>query len=267
MADVQSLKRAFDILRVVSVHADGVSLVNIARAAALPKSTVSRLLTTLTTIGAVERVTQPEGFRIGAEIVALAAQVAYPRSLTAIARPYLQELAQSGGETVSLGIPDGDQVYYLDQIDSWHNLRLKNWTGQRLPLYATSDGKLILAHWPATALDDYLSRPLHAHSPHTITDSSLLRQELAQIRVNGYAWNDREYDPDIVSVAAPIQDETGRLIACICLFGPFFRFSPVEQRGEFARLTMATATQISQRIQALAQRTQPPTIHHSFSQS
>ncbi len=147
MADVQSLKRAFDILRTVAAQPKGTSLADIARQAALPKSTVSRMLSTLETIGAVERVVQPEGFRIGDLIVTLAAQVAYPRSLVALARPYMQELAQRSGETVSLSMPDGDAALTVDQIDSWREWQLRNWIGKRLPLYCTSDGKLYLAQW------------------------------------------------------------------------------------------------------------------------
>ncbi|RIK29241.1 MAG: IclR family transcriptional regulator [Chloroflexi bacterium] len=254
MAEIQSVVRAFDILRAVAGEADGRSLADIARTVELPKSTVSRMLSTLEAIGAVERVAQPDGFRIGAEIITLAAQVAYPRSLIAVAHPYLQELAQAAGETVSLGVPDGDQVYYIDQVDSWHNLRLKDWTGHRLPLYATSDGKLYLAHMPAEALERYLSHPLHPHSEQTITDPELLRHELAQIRRQGYAWNHREYDPDIVSLAAPIWDAGGQLVASICIFGPFFRFPPEERCGEIIQLTVTVAQKISHRLQGLTQR-------------
>jgi DNA-binding IclR family transcriptional regulator len=100
MAEIQSLTRAFDILRAVATEVEGRSLATIARAVDLPKSTVSRMLATLEQIGAVERVTQPDGFRIGGAIIALAAQMAYPRSLVAIVRPYLQALAERSGETV-----------------------------------------------------------------------------------------------------------------------------------------------------------------------
>jgi IclR family acetate operon transcriptional repressor len=254
MADIQSLTRAFDILRAVSSAADGRPLHEIARQVDLPRSTVSRMLATLEKIGAVERVTEPEGFRIGAEIVALAAQVAYPRNLVAIAHPYLQELAQTAGETVSLGVLDGDQVYYIDQIHSRHNIRLKDWTGHRLPLYATADGKLFLAYWSDSALDAYLHDPLYAHAPNTITDPVLLRQELAYIRSQGYAWNNREYDPDLIGLAAPILDESGQIVASLCMFGPFFRFPPAGQREGYIQITADAARKISDRIHLLAQR-------------
>ncbi|HMN28421.1 MAG TPA: IclR family transcriptional regulator [Caldilineaceae bacterium] len=251
MAEIQSLARAFDILRAVATESEGRSLAAIARQVDLPKSTVSRMLSTLEKLGAVERVTQPEGFRIGDEIVALASQVSYPRSLAAMVRPHLQTLAQAVGETVALAIPDGDQVYYVDQIDSWRNLRLKDWTGHRLPLYATSDGKLYLAHWPAARLEEYLHQPFYPHSPNTRTDPTLLRTELATIRQVGYAWNQREYDPDL---AAPIRDEQAQIIASICIFGPFFRFPPEGRSEELIALVVEAGQAISTRLQTLASR-------------
>ncbi len=251
MADVQSLKRAFDILRAVSAHAEGSSLAEITRQVALPKSTVSRMLSTLESIGAVERLSEAEGFRLGSEIIPLASQVAYPRSLTAIARPYLQELAQISGETISLSVPDGDRALTIDQIDSWRDLRLGNWIGKRLPLYCTSDGKLYLAHWSADALNEYLSRPLEQYSSNTITDPNQLRQELAKIRSQGYAWNDRERDADLVSIAVPVRDENHHVVAAVCMFGPFFRFPPPDEQGELIQLTLETANHISARIQTL----------------
>lgn len=258
MAAIQSLTRAFEILRAVAGCAEGRPLSEIARQVDLPKSTVSRMLATLEQIGAVERVHQPEGFRIGAAIMALAAQTSYPRGLVAVARPYLQTLVQNAGETVALAIPDGDQVYYLDQIDGWHNLRLKNWTNHRLPLHATADGKLYLAYSTPASLERYLQQPLSAYTTHTITDPDRLRAELVQIRQQGYAWNQQEYDPDLVSLAAPLRDDVGQLVASICLFGPSFRFPPPEQRQAIIDLVVTTAQQISSRLQSLGQQVHYP---------
>lgn len=256
MAAIQSLQRAFDILRAVSVDHDGASLTEIARRAALPKSTVSRMLTTLEGIGAVERLSHADGYRIGDEIVTLAAQVAYPRSLIAIARPYLQELAQNSGETISLGTPDGDASKTIDQIDSRSELQVRNWVGKRLPLYCTSDGKLFLAEWSDVALIEYLRRPFEAYTENTIIDPTELRRELAQIRTQGYAWNRRERDPDLVSIAAPIRNETGKIVAAVCMFGPFFRFPSAEKETEAIHLTLDTAQKIGHRLQVLADRSE-----------
>ena len=132
-------------------------LSEIARQVALPKSTVSRLLATLESQGAIKRLLETDGsradsYQIGDGIVTLAANVSYPRTLIAVARPYLQELSQLSGETISLGIPDGDMGKTIEQIHSHSELQLRSWVGKRLPLYCTSDGKLYLAEWDEKAL-------------------------------------------------------------------------------------------------------------------
>ncbi len=78
-------------------------------------------------------------------LLRLPRNVPYPRSITAIARPYLQQLIRTTGETLTLCIPDGDEAFYIDQINSLRALQVRDWRGQRLPMHAASDGKLYLA--------------------------------------------------------------------------------------------------------------------------
>lgn len=259
MAEVQSIKRAFDILHAVAQENEGVGLSEIARQVALPKSTVSRLLSTLELLGAVERLLDPgsyrtDSYRIGDSIVTLAAQVSYPRTLIAIARPYLQELSQISGETISIGVPDGDASKTIDQIDSHGEWHLRSWVGKRLPLYCTSDGKLYLAEWSEAALTDYLKRPLERYTENTITDPQKLREELARIRKQGFSWNRCERDADLGSVAAPIRNEMGQTIAAVCMFGPSFRFPSPSKEVEYEQLAIAAANKISDRLKVLTNR-------------
>lgn len=258
MAEVQSIKRAFDVLQAVAQGSEGVGLSEIARLVALPKSTVSRLLSTLESLGAVERLNdggyKADSYRIGDGIVTLAAHVSYPKTLIAIARPYLQELSQISGETISIGIPDGDSCKTIDQIDSHGEWHLRSWVGKHLPLYCTSDGKLYLAEWNEAALAEYLKRPLERYTENTITDPQKLREELARIRTQGFSWNRCERDPDLGSVAAPIRNEAGQTIAAVCMFGPSFRFPSPSKEVEYEQLAIATANKISDRLQVLTNR-------------
>ncbi len=250
MSDIQSVKRAFDILKAVSSKAEGVSLTEIATRADLPKSTVSRMLSTLTGIGMVERLHEREGFRIGNELVAMAAQVGYPRSLVAIARPYLQALAQTTGETLTLCVPDGDLVHYIDQIDSPGTLQMRNWVNFRFPMYASCDGKIFLAHRDKADLDRYLQQPMQRFTAATITSATALRRELKWVQKRGYAWTNGEYDADLVGVSAPICDPEGRVIASVCLFGPAFRWPAEAQASDYIRQACDVAKQIGGRVSA-----------------
>ena len=253
MSDIQSVQRAFNILRAVSANADGVSLTEIALRVELPKSTVSRMLSTLTGLGAVERLREREGFRIGNELVAMASNVAYPQSITAIARPYLQQLAQMTGETLTLCTPDGDEALYIDQINSLRALQIHDWVGQRLPLHTASDGKLYLADRTDEQLELYLKKQaLQRFTRTTLGSATALRKEIKAIRKKGYAWTNGEYDADIVGVAAPIRDAEKSVVASVCLFGPEFRWPPESKAAHLIRMTRETADKISERIQAMS---------------
>ena len=254
MSDIQSVRRAFDILRAVSANADGVCLTEIAARVELPKSTVSRMLSTLVGLGAVERLREREGFRIGNELVTIASNVAYPQSITAIARPYLQQLSQATGETLTLCIPDGDEALYVDQINSLRGLQVRDWLGQRLPMHTASDGKLFLADRTDDAVEQYLQQqPIRRFTRTTIVNPTALRKEIKAIRKKGYAWTKGEYDADVVGVAAPIRDAQKHVIASVCLFGPEFRWPPESKAAHLIRFTRETAEKISERIQAMSQ--------------
>ncbi len=248
MSDIQSIKRAFDILKAVGEQPDRCSLTAIATRLHLPKSTVSRMLSTLASLGAIEKLGGREGFRLGAELLALASNAPYPRNLAAIARPYLQHLAQSTGETVTLCVPDGDHAHYVDQINSSRSILITDWRRQKLPLHAASDGKLFLTQWSEEGLRRYLSCALQRYTATTLTTASALRKELKAIQKKGYSWTDGEYDDDIVGIAAPVRDGDDAIVASICVFGPRFRFPPENRAGALVTQTIKAAAAISARL-------------------
>jgi len=248
MPTVQSVKRAFAILEAVAAHPAGVGVTEIAHQVRLPKSTVSRLLSTLENVEAVERVPNQEGFQIGEGIVALASQVSYSRHLITIARPYLLELAQATGETTHLCLPDGNQAHYVDQVNSLHHIQIQDWIGSRFPLHVTSNGKVFLAYWPEEKLDQYLAQPLQRFTPQTIINPDELRQQLVQVRQQGYAWVYGEFDSEVVGLGAPIWDKSGQVVASISTGGPIYRFPPKGQADEMARLTVEACHKVSAHI-------------------
>ena len=248
MSSNQSIKRAFAILEAVAAHPDGVGVTDIAQETDLHKSTVSRMLATLEDVKAVERLPNGDGFRIGTQILALAANVSYPRHLVTVARPFLLELAQMTGETINLAIPDGDQVHYIDQIGSQYSLGIRDWTGYRVPLHGSCDGKVFLAHLPPDKIETYLARPLQRFSANTITDPDKLRAHLADIRAQGVAWTNGEYEAEIVGVSVPIWGEEQQVIASICVGGPSFRFPGDQDADEIIDLMKGMSRQISERL-------------------
>ena len=249
MSRVQSIERAFAVLGAL---ADGpIGVTEVAERAALPKSTAARMLATLTHEGAVEQVPGDTRYRLGPRIATLAEGVVPVRSLIAMARPILEELAAETGEAAGLSIAEGFVVHYVDQVGTSHQVQVRDWTGTRVPMHAVSSGLVFLAQLPESTLDVYLEHPLDAFTPRTLTAPDALRERLAQVRVDGYAWVHEEFAEGLSSVAAGVADATGSLAAAVHVHGPAYRF-PQSDESEIGGQVLAAATRASERLRRIA---------------
>jgi DNA-binding IclR family transcriptional regulator len=243
MSSVQSIRRAFDVLGAL---ADGpLGVTEVADRSGLPKSTAARLLATLADEGAVEQVPGDTAWRLGPRLVTLAAGFSFARSLAALARPTLIELAEASGEAAGLGIPDGDLIHYIDQVDTPNPVLVRDWTGARAPLHAVSSGQVLLAFRAPSAIERYLERPMERFTDRTLTDPDAVRERLREVRRQGSTWAIGEFDPDIASVAAPVADASGEVVAAVHLHGPAYRFPPPVRAAELAQLVVAGAARIA----------------------
>ncbi|MBA3289496.1 MAG: IclR family transcriptional regulator, partial [Acidimicrobiia bacterium] len=162
---VQSVERAFAILRCLAGGPAGVS--EVAERVGLPKSTVSRLLSTLQVLGAVEQAQGANEYRVGDTMIDIAAAALPGRSLIAIARPHLAELVAVLGETAGLSVLDEREIVYLDQVSADHDVQVRDWTGERIAAHMTSSGLVLLAFAPTAARERYLTGRLDAATPGT----------------------------------------------------------------------------------------------------
>jgi DNA-binding IclR family transcriptional regulator len=178
-------------------------------------------------------------------LATLAAGVMPTRSLARLARPTLADLAASVGEAAGLSVPDGDLVHYVEQVDTPNPVSVRDWTGSRIPMHAVSSGQVLLAFRPAAALDRYLERPLERFTDLTIVEPEALRDRLHEVRRDGYAWAREEFDRGISSVAAPIADGSGEVVAAVHLHGPSYRFPGPGTEASVAGRVVAAAAQIA----------------------
>jgi DNA-binding IclR family transcriptional regulator len=240
---VQSIERAFAVLGTL---ADGpIGVTEVAERAHLPKSTAARLLASLAREGVVEQVPGDTRYRLGGRLATLAAGVLPTRSLARLARPSLVDLAAEIGEAAGLSVPDGDLVHYIDQVDTPNPVAVRDWTGSRLPMHAVSSGQVLLAFRPAAALERYLQQPLERFTEVTLVDPAALRERLRDVRRDGYAWAREEFDRGISSVAAPIADASGEVIAAVHLHGPSYRFPAADVEAAIAERVVTTAARIA----------------------
>jgi DNA-binding IclR family transcriptional regulator len=242
MSGVQSIERAFAILRCLAGGPAGVS--EVAERVDLPKSTVSRLLSTLQDVGAVE---QPRGgneYRIGPGMIELASGALPGRHLIAAARPHLLALVELLGEAAGLAVLDDRDVVYLDQVDADNAVLVRNWTGERVPAHTTSSGLVLLASRPEDEWERYLAGPLVALTDRTMTDRAALRRRLTEVRRRGWAWTRDEGVDGISSIAAPIAAGSGQALAAVHAHGPSYRFPGAGSAEEIATRVVLAARRI-----------------------
>jgi DNA-binding IclR family transcriptional regulator len=175
----------------------------------------------------------------------LSSAVAPERSLISVARPYLADLVAELGEDAGLGLPDGNEILYVDQVESDNPVQVRDWTGTRAPMHAVPSGLVLLAEWPEDALDAYLAGELIALTRRTLTDPPRLRKRLLEARRAGYAWGLEEFAEGIDSVAAPVRDGRGNAIAAIHVHGPSYRFPRQGDEGRIVEDVVRAAGAIS----------------------
>ena len=246
MAGVQSVERAFGILRALSLGAAGVT--DLSDRTGLPKSTVSRLLSALEEQKAVEQ--NDEGaYELGVGIAELGTALRGGQSVVEVARPHMVELMELTGEAVGLNRLDGDQVRTLLQVDDpSSSVVVRDWTGVPTPAHAVPAGLAILANSSRAAQRNFLQNELERLTDHTMTDAAMLLLRFEQIRSDGYAWVIEEFTEDICSVAAAFADANGRIQFAIHIHGPSFRFPGDVDREELGNRVAATAQRIEAQL-------------------
>ena len=249
MAGVQSLERAFMILRALSLGPAGVT--DLSDRTGLPKSTVSRLLSSLDVERAVQQ-TEDGTYELGEGIAELGRALDTGQNVIEVARPHMLELMELTGEAVGINRFDGATVRTLLQIDDPHSsVVVRDWTGEPTPPHSVSAGLSALAFSPQSTQAAYLGKDLEATTERTMTDPAELRERFQQIRQTGYAWTFREFTDDINSVAAPIADKGGRMTLGLHIHGPAFRFPGDSDPAELGERVAATAQRIESQLHAL----------------
>ena len=246
MTGVQSIARAFSILRALAVGPAGVTDLSVR--VLLPKSTVARLLSALESEGVVAQDTNGGEYRLGEGLVDLIGSVRRGRSLVSVARPFLTELANALGETSGISILDGDQVSYLDHVHLDSEVQVRGWTGVHAPIHVVPSGLVYLAHMDETELSPLLDGGLQPSTMHSTVDPIALRERLQQIRRAGYAWVYEEFVDGINSVAAPLFDGAGNVVAAIHVHGPAYRFPHPERTHDVGLQLVEAARDVAARL-------------------
>jgi IclR family pca regulon transcriptional regulator len=211
---VQSLERGLSVIRAFDAEHPKLTLSEVAARTGLSRAAARRFLHTLVHLGYMHAV---DGrFSLRPRILELG--YAYLSSLTLpeVALPHLEELVAQVHESSSVSELDGDDVVYIARVPTKRIMRVTISVGTRFPAYATSMGRVLLAAQPEDWLERYLQDTTFDHlTGHTITSADGLRRELGRIRTRGWALVDQELEEGLRSIAAPIRDADGKVIAAI----------------------------------------------------
>ncbi len=235
--------RTLSLLEIL-VDNSGAHLEELTRKAGIPRATVFRFLQTLQN---EEYVSKDEDGRyfLTTKLFTLGTRSLGQVELSRLAKPFMEKLTFELAETCILGILDANTVVYLDRVESKYSTNYFERIGKKVPLYCTSMGKTLLAHMAEEAQVDYLNTtPLIAYTKHTITDRSILEQQLAQSRETGLAYSLQEYEEDQISISVPIYSFEKNVIAALCICWPTFRHSE-KKREQATKALVAIAKDIS----------------------
>lgn len=220
---------------------------DVAERSELPKSTVARILAALVDAEAVTQDPDTSLYRIGPLVGELAEAVLPGSSLTATARPHLSHLSELVGEAAGIAIRDGANCLHLDEVAPESDVMMRDWTGERHPLHTVPAGLIMLAYSRVDDIARYLGKPLEPNTERTMTNPDQLMERFRRIRSQTHEWVFGEFADDINSVAAPVRDHTGRVVAALLVHGPAYRFP--DDRAEFVEQALVeSANRLSEML-------------------
>jgi IclR family transcriptional regulator, pca regulon regulatory protein len=211
---IGALARGLSVIRSFDQHHEQMTLSQVASVTGLARATARRCLLTLETLGYIH--SDGKQFRLTPQILTLGQAYLTSTPLVQLIEPSLEQVSQQTGESCSASVLDQAEIVYLARSATRRIMSVGLGPGSRLPAYCTSMGRVLLAHLPSTALEQYLERTsLTSYTSHTITDPTQLRRTLELIRHDGYALVDQELELGLRSIAVPISNARGQVVAAM----------------------------------------------------
>jgi IclR family transcriptional regulator, pca regulon regulatory protein len=211
---VQSLDRGLAVIRCFSSERPSLTLSEVAERTGLTRAAARRFLLTLQELGYVGSTGRQ--FSLRPRVLALGYAYLSSFSVAQIAQPHLEDLAEELHESCSVSVLDGDDIVYVARASANRIMTIALTVGTRLPPYPTSMGRVLLAWLPPDEIDAILGRtPLRKLTEQTVVDPDELKQILATVWAQGWATVDQELEAGVRSVAVPIRDSSGKVVAAI----------------------------------------------------
>lgn len=228
--NIQSVERAVMILDYLSKNPSGVQLAAISRDLGLNKSTVFGLISTLENLRCVRQDEKTRLYYLGLRLLEFGHSLMTNLNIIDVAKPYLRSFAERYDETVNLALLSGDNVIYVDRVQSTKSVRVEMQLHERVPAYCCSTGKIFLSYMDEAQRDEIIARTtFKPRTIYSITSKAQLLAEIENVQQRGYVYDREEYEIGLTCIAAPVLDYKGRAIAAISLNAPTARMLQLDQ--------------------------------------
>jgi IclR family pca regulon transcriptional regulator len=211
---VTALARGLSVLKSFDEQHERLTLSEVARIAGMPRASARRALLTLQSLGYID--SDGRLFSLSPQVLTLARAYLASSPVPRIAQGFLETLSDRLGESCSLSILHGDEAVYIARSARKRIGSVHRDVGAHLPAHCTSMGRVLLAALADAELDRFLKRAqLTRYTPHTVTGKSELHAMIEKVRRNGFSLVDQELEIDLRSIAVPVQNAAGRVIAAM----------------------------------------------------
>lgn len=240
---VRSFERGLRVIRAFSAGQPEMTLAAVARVTDLNRATARRLLLTLEELGYVQR--RDDHFRLTPRVLDLGYAYLSSFGLPQLALPYLETLSEELNEASSVGVLDEADVVYVARVPAKRVMTVSIGLGSRFPAYRTSLGRAILSSLPEEEVRDLWEASDRSQpTPRTISELAGLLGELEKVRQQGFALVDQELEVGVRSIAAPIHESSGKVIAAVNVSTHVSRTNKQQLHSDFVPELLATARAI-----------------------
>jgi IclR family pca regulon transcriptional regulator len=229
---VGSFARGLAVMEILASHPAGLTLTEMADRAKLTRAGARRFLLTLVASGYA--IQDGRKFMLSPRLISVARSWLSGSSLWTFAEPYMRAVSQALNESCSAAILVDEDVVYVARVAGRRIVSVGLHVGTRLPAYCTSMGRILLSGLPSTELETFLGKAtIRANTPKTVTDRSQLARLIRQADEDGYAAIDEELEIGLRSIAVPVRDRSGRIVAAINVSTQSARTSMEEMERTF----------------------------------
>lgn len=246
---IQSLERGLKVLQSFSQQNPAMTVSEMAKGTGLSRPTVRRILLTLEHLGFAE--SRNGLYSLTPRALSLGYAYLSSNNVWSIAHPFMQDFVDKTGESCSISILDDMDVLYVARVSTKRIMSINLDVGSRLPTYATSMGHVLLANLPEEELDRYLEKVgFEKFTDKTITDREKMKEVLNDVRQKNWGGVDQQLEEGLRSIAVPIRNRNGRVIAAMNCSAHAGRITKTVLREEFLPLLQECAEKIRQALAA-----------------